>query len=101
MSFGGDFVDTDFGSGAGQPSDSIRVQGNYTGTDRSGTKDLGNDIDGIFLDGSPFAASNNTIGDGTSGGSNTIASNGDDGIEIESSGTRSRATPSSQTVASA
>src|SRR5215203_4952737 len=32
------------------PSESVRVQGNYIGTDRSGTKDLGNDLTGIDLE---------------------------------------------------
>ena len=125
-------------------AESIRVQGNYIGTDRSGTKDLGNDSDGIFivnasgavvggntaasrnvvsgndagvdlfnLSGSSVlgnrigttatgtgalgneqygvlfvssseTVSNNKIGDGTAAGSNTIAFNGTDGVEITS-----------------
>jgi hypothetical protein len=128
----------------GQPSGSVGVQGNYIGTDRSGTKDLGNDIDGIFLEsasgatvggttaasrnvvsgngngvdlvfdsgtkvlgnrigttasgtgalgndlygvfvqGSPDTRSANSIGDGTAAGSNTIAFNGRDGVELNS-----------------
>jgi CSLREA domain-containing protein len=124
------------------PAQSVRVQGNYIGTDRSGTKDLGNSGDGIFLElasgarvggktassrnvvsgnaagvdfyhvsgssvlgnrigttvngtgtlgndqygvhfeSSSNTASNNKIGDGTAAGSNTIAFNGTDGVEI-------------------
>jgi hypothetical protein len=124
-------------------SESVRVQGNYIGTDRSGTKDLGNGNDGIYLElasgatlggktaasrnvvsgnsgggvdffqvsgssvlgnriGTPASgtgalgndhfgvtsyshfdtAPNNKIGDGTAAGSNTIAFNGKDGVEI-------------------
>jgi CSLREA domain-containing protein len=129
----------------GQPSSSVRLQGNYLGTDRNGTKDLGNDGDGIFLEsasgatiggttvasrnvvsgngggldlifdsgtqvlgnrigttasgtgalgndlygifmqGPPDQGSGNSIGDGTSAGSNTIAFNGQDGVNLNSS----------------
>jgi hypothetical protein len=133
-----------------QPGDN-RIQGNYIGTDKSGTKDLGNGVDGIFLqdtstnvvggktatsrnvisgnaggldffdtsdtqilgnrigttadgkgalgndqygvllDGSQFLGSNNVLGDGTSGGSNTIAFNGrdseDDGVVFKGENT--------------
>ena len=40
------------------------VLGNRIGTDRTGTKDLGNGNNGVFVS----DAANNTIGDGTSGG---------------------------------
>ena len=128
---------------SGVPAEAHRIQGNYIGTDRSGTKDLGNDFDGIFLDdtegiivGGKTAVSrnvvsgngaygleihaksnnavvlgnrigttasgtgalgndeggilviglNNSIGDGTSAGSNTIAFNGQDGIMVSGGG---------------
>ena len=58
-------------------SDSSRIQGNYVGTDKSGTKDLGNGEAGVLLQGS-----NNSVGDGTAAGSNIIAFNGKDGVEV-------------------
>ena len=63
--------DTD-GFFGGQPSGSISVQGNYVGTDRSGTKDLGNDGDGIFLE----QASGATIGGTTAASRNVVSGNG-------------------------
>jgi len=55
-----------------------KVLGNRLGTTVSGTVALGNVAEGVFIgDGS-----NNSVGDGTSGGSNTIAFNGGDGIAI-------------------
>src|SRR5829696_4454501 len=64
-------------------SDSSRIQGNYVGTDKSGTKDLGNAHAGVFL----FGGSDNLVGNGTSAGSNSIAFNGDDGISVSGSTT--------------
>src|SRR5215218_5439583 len=62
----------------GQPSGSIRVQGNYVGTDRSGTKDLGNDLDGIFLEG----ASGATLGGTTAASRNVLSGNGGAGVDL-------------------
>jgi hypothetical protein len=59
-------------------SQSIRVQGNYLGTDRNGTKDLGNDLDGIFLEG----ASGATIGGKTAASRNVVSGNGAEGVEL-------------------
>jgi CSLREA domain-containing protein len=64
-------------------SDSSRIQGNYVGTDKSGTKDLGNAHAGVLLVG----GSDNLVGNGTSAGSNSIAFNGDDGISVSGSTT--------------
>jgi hypothetical protein len=65
---------------------STSVQGNYVGTDKSGTADLGNDDDGVEV----LNSSNNTIGDddptdGLTNAANTIAFNGssfEDGVRI-------------------
>jgi len=59
-------------------SESARVQGNYVGTDRSGTKDLGNDGDGIFLE----FASGATIGGKTASSRNVVSGNGGEGVEL-------------------
>ncbi len=52
------------------------VQGNYIGTNVTGTSDLGNDGDGILLEGSEF----NTIGGAIAGARNIISGNGRNGI---------------------
>jgi parallel beta-helix repeat protein len=59
-----------------------KVGGNYIGTDASGTQDLGNDGDGVHIQG----ASNNTIGGPRSMGTlrNIISNNGGDGIFVSS-----------------
>jgi hypothetical protein len=74
---GVDMGDNDIFSG-GQPSGSIRVQGNYLGTDRSGTKDLGNDLDGIFLEG----ASGATLGGTSAASRNVVSGNGRTGVDL-------------------
>jgi hypothetical protein len=53
------------------------VQGNFIGTDVSGTRDLGNTQDGVVF---YLAASGNTIGGTASGAGNTIAFNGRVGV---------------------
>jgi len=59
------------------------VQGNYIGTDVTGTVDLGNRFSGVSID---LGASNNTIGGTTAGARNLISGN-DDGVVIAGSGT--------------
>ena len=76
-------------------SQSNKVLGNRIGTTANGTGALGNGEAGVLIQGL-----NNSVGDGTAGGSNTIAFNGEDGVEVSGStsrATRSRATPSSRT----
>jgi hypothetical protein len=51
------------------------IQGNLIGTDTTGTAPLGNALAGVRLD-----APENTVGDSTPAGQNTIAFNGQDGI---------------------
>jgi hypothetical protein len=53
-------------------SESVRVQGNYVGADRGGTKDVGNAPDGLFLE----IASGATIGGKTAVARNVISGNG-------------------------
>ena len=54
------------------------VQGNYIGTDVTGTIDLGNTVDGIQI----VSASNNTIGGTTAAERNVISGNNRDGIRF-------------------
>jgi hypothetical protein len=65
-------------SGISLTSTDNKVQNNLIGTDKSGTNDLGNGFSGVSV-----GASNNSIGDGTSGGSNTIAFNKARGVEVD------------------
>jgi len=58
-----------------------KVQGNYIGTDVTGTTDVGNSTHGVFIN-----ASGNTIGDSSSGTGNVISGNGGDGITIHEIG---------------
>jgi hypothetical protein len=58
-----------------------KVEGNFIGTQASGTQDLGNGIHGVdFRDG----ADDNTVGGTVSGAGNRIAHNGQDGVSISS-----------------
>jgi hypothetical protein len=65
-----------------------KIEGNYIGTDATGTADLGNGGSGVFIFESPFRAERieeppNTITGGTEPGTaNTIAFNGKDGVTI-------------------
>src|SRR5262249_56895313 len=54
------------------------IQGNYIGTNDSGTPGLGNAEDGIWLD----KASNTTIGGTVPGARNIISANGWNGVEV-------------------
>jgi len=54
------------------------IRGNYIGTDVTGTQDLGNLDNGVFLDG----ASDNVIGGTTAGAGNVISGNGTGGVVI-------------------
>ena len=61
-------------------TDNNVIQGNFIGTDASGTLNLGNTLAGVeFSSGSP---NNNTIGGTVVGAGNTIAYNGTDGVQL-------------------
>jgi CSLREA domain-containing protein len=72
------------------------VQGNYVGTDATGTMDVGNDVGGIaILDSAAgattFPATNNLVGGTTAAAGNVISGNGDAGgagIVIDAGGNR-------------
>jgi hypothetical protein len=56
-----------------------QVQGNYIGTDVTGTKNLGNSLNGVFINLAP----SNTIGGTAAGARNLISGNNNDGVRIE------------------
>jgi uncharacterized repeat protein (TIGR01451 family)/CSLREA domain-containing protein len=53
------------------------VRGNFIGVDVTGTGELGNDANGVWM---LHSSSNNTIGNGTAAGRNIISGNGGQGI---------------------
>ena len=55
-----------------------QVQGNFIGTDVTGTVALPNVDDGVLIDGAP----GNTIGGAVAGARNVVSGNGDDGVEL-------------------
>jgi hypothetical protein len=66
------------GVGITNGSSSTKVFGNYIGTKKDGSANLGNDEHGVLI----FGGRNNTIGTGTAAGANTIAFNGGDGVTL-------------------
>ena len=69
-----------FLNGGGATSNA--VQGNYIGTDISGSLMVSNADDGITINGAP----GNTIGGATAGGGNVISGNGFSGVYVNSGG---------------
>lgn len=61
------------------PTGNSRVQGNYVGTDVTGTAALPNNTDGIYIFN---VSSDNLIGGTAQGQANLIAFNGGDGVEV-------------------
>jgi CSLREA domain-containing protein len=59
-----------------------QVQGNFIGTNATGTADRGNSGNGVFISGAP----GNTIGGTAAGAGNVISGNSGNGVEINSSG---------------
>ncbi|MGA9770544.1 MAG: HYR domain-containing protein [Blastocatellia bacterium] len=60
------------------------IQGNFIGTDVSGTADLGNGRQGVLIS---AAAANNTVGGTIAAARNVISGNDNDGVQIANSGT--------------
>jgi hypothetical protein len=60
------------------------VVGNFIGTDKNGTANLGNTSDGVLLD---SGVSANTVGGTTLAASNVISANGLNGVELSGTGT--------------
>jgi titin len=67
----------------GGPTNGNTVQGNFIGTDRSGTTALGNGQYGVYVFG---ACSGNLIGGNTAAARNVISGNNADGVYLEGSG---------------
>ena len=61
-----------------------KVQGNYIGTDKTGTLDLGNDSTGIIL---TAGATESVIGGTAAGAGNVVSGNGSHGVRITAVGT--------------
>ena len=61
-------------------ADNNVIAGNYIGTDVTGTVDLGNSLDGVFID----DGDNNTIGGTAAGAGNLISGNNDNGVHLGS-----------------
>jgi hypothetical protein len=70
------------GSGLAFGGSDSKVLGNRIGTTADGKGALGNDLHGVSIYG---GTSGSLLGDGTPGGSNTIAFNGLDGIDVDDS----------------
>src|ERR1035438_10259388 len=62
------------------------IQGNYIGTDISGTAPMGNNGVGVFVG---TGATSNLIGGTVTGAGNVIAANVNDGLQLYGPGTRS------------
>src|SRR5262249_47478543 len=58
------------------------VEGNFIGTNATGTSPVGNGMDGIGIFGNFFGATNNSIGGTSLGAGNIIAFNGHNGVTI-------------------
>ena len=69
-----------FGTSNGVGASGNIVQGNYIGTDITGTQNLGNSIDGIQV----FQSQDNTIGGRIPGARNIISGNNGSGVNINS-----------------
>ena len=65
-------------------SGSNQIEGNYIGTDVTGTLDLGNSLDGVDI---ALGAQSNTIGGSTAGERNIISGNVQSGVRIADPGT--------------
>ena len=72
--FGGNGIDVQLNGG-----NQNRVEGNFIGTNASGTIDLGNGNNGVRI-----SAENNLVGGRSTGARNIISGNEDDGVEINS-----------------
>jgi hypothetical protein len=66
----------------GGPAMGNKVQGNFIGTDATGTFDVGNSAYGVFI-----TATNNLTGGTSAGAGNTISGNNQDGVLIFAGGT--------------
>ena len=75
----GNTISGNGGNGISVGAGGVSIQGNYIGTDVTGSLPLGNGGDGIYIGG---PSPNDIIGGPLSGAGNVIANNGGDGIRI-------------------
>jgi len=75
----GNVISGNLGAGIEVYSSGHTIQGNFIGTDASGTAAIANTTSGVIL----FSVSNTTIGGAAAGAGNRIAFNGDRGIRLE------------------
>ncbi len=59
-----------------------RIEGNFIGTDPTGTIDEGNGFDGVFIGGSSTPVTGTVVGGNTPAKRNLISSNEGDGVEV-------------------
>ena len=64
------------------PADDNLVEGNFIGTDATGTRPLGNAANGVGVLGEFIGAADNTIGGTTAGAGNIIAFNAGNGVSV-------------------
>ena len=86
----GNVISGNLGDGihiSGALTTSVDVINNFVGTDITGTVDLGNQENGVLLDG---GANNSEIGDGTAAGRNVISGNEAQGVYITSGSSDNR-----------
>ena len=72
--------------------ENVEIKGNFIGTDPSGTQDLGNDGNGVFIN----SQGNSTIGGASPKARNVISGNSGAGVQLFQGATRSRATSSAR-----
>lgn len=60
-----------------------RIEGNFVGTDVTGTLDFGNGVDGVFIANGTLAGDNNTIGGSTPAARNVISGNNRNGVTLD------------------
>ena len=58
------------------------MEGNFVGTDATGTRPIGNGTDGVAIFGEFIGAANNTIGGTATGAGNIIAFNTHNGVIV-------------------
>jgi hypothetical protein len=77
--FGSSGIEIEDQLGAGNDAVNVSLEGNFIGTDPTGTQDLGNGFAGVYVDGGGFAF----VGGSQLQDRNLISGNGADGVLVE------------------